>query len=128
MPIAKQLSAALANKPGTLAELVGALGRDGISIHALMVFEGRARFLVNDPVKARESARKLGLQVFEDDVVTVEIESRPGALGRTARAIADAGVNIDYCYSGCGRAQGTLLGVFVVSDLEKAEKALGDKK
>ncbi len=126
MPVAKQLSAALANKPGTLAELTGALGREGINIQALMVFEGRARFLVNDPAKAREAVRKLGLQVFEDDVLATEIEPRTGAFGRITRKIADAGVNIDYCYTGLARSEGKVVGVFVVSDLKKAMKALGD--
>jgi hypothetical protein len=126
MPAARQLSASLANKPGTLAELTGALGREGINIQALMVFEGRARFLVNDPVKAREAVRKLGLQVFEDEVLALEIESRAGALGRATKRIADAGVNIDYCYTGGARSEGKLLGVFAVSDLKKALKAVGD--
>ena len=57
--------------------------------------------------------------VEERDVLVVDIEDRPGALGETARKLADAGVNIELVYL----ASGTRL-VIGAADLGAVRAAL----
>ena len=54
------------------------------------------------------------------EVLVVQAEDRPGELGRLARRIADAGVNIELQYI----ATGTRI-VIGADDLDKARAALG---
>jgi hypothetical protein len=55
------------------------------------------------------------------DAISIYVsgEDRPGILGRYARRIADAGVNIERCYVAAGSRL-----VFVTSDNAKARGAL----
>jgi hypothetical protein len=57
--------------------------------------------------------------VKESEVLVLELEDKPGKLGRVCRSIADAGVNIGFFYA----ASDTRI-VLGVSELEKAEEAL----
>jgi hypothetical protein len=49
----------------------------------------------------------------------------PGGLAEVARLLSLAGVNIDYIYGSSTAGSSTALGVFGVSDLERAMTHLG---
>jgi hypothetical protein len=123
----KDLTIILDNKPGTLARLGEATGKAGININAICALptdgEGEIHILVDDSAATRRALEEAGLQVGgERDVLVlrqgVDVVDRPGAAGVVARAMADAGVNIDLIYA-------TLTGdvVLGVDDLEKAKEA-----
>jgi hypothetical protein len=62
-------------------------------------------------------------KVEEKDVLEVELSDRPGALGAVAKALGDAGVNIEHLFVGTAGARKAT--VFMgVSDLKAALKAL----
>jgi hypothetical protein len=54
----------------------------------------------------------------------VDLEDRAGELGRAARKLASAGVNIDAAYV-AGQSGGKKSVVFSVADAAKAKTALG---
>ncbi|HXH29076.1 MAG TPA: ACT domain-containing protein [Candidatus Polarisedimenticolia bacterium] len=122
MPRAKQLTVQLANKPGTLAQVAEALGRAGVNMRALAVFEGRAKIIADDPARGREALQQEGLYASIEDCLTVDMTDQPGALGGICAKLAAAGVNIDYAYTGITQSAGKAVVVLVVSDLEKAAK------
>ena len=122
MPRAKQLTVQLANKPGTLAQVAEALGRAGVNMRALAVFEGRAKIIADDPARGREALQQEGLYASIEDCLTVDMADQPGALGGICAKLAGAGVNIDYAYTGITQSAGKAVVVLVVSDLEKAAK------
>ena len=101
----KDLTIALGNRPGTLAEMGEALGRAGISIEGggAWVVDGRgiAHFLFEDDADARGALESAGIQVLEERPVLVQRlhQGEPGQLGKIARCMADAGVNIEVLYS-----------------------------
>lgn len=96
----KDLAIALENRPGALAEMGEALGRAGVSIEGGGVF-GIAHFLVTDAAAARAALERAGIRVLaENEIVTVRLrQDEPGQLGKIARRMADAGVNIEVQYS-----------------------------
>jgi hypothetical protein len=122
--MAKDLTVILEDRPGTLADVGEALGKAGINIDGLCGFpsEGRGVFhlLVEDAAAARRVLEESGMEVSgEREVLVLDIEDRPGALGDTARKIANAGVNVELAYL----ATGTRL-VLGADDLEQAKAAL----
>ena len=119
------LTVILEDRPGTIAKMGEALGKAGVNIdgHCGIPCEGVGVFhiLVEDPVKARKAVEGAGFEVRgERPVLVLDVEDRPGELGKMARRIADAGVNIDLIYL----ATGTRI-VIGADDLEKARAAVG---
>lgn len=95
------LQIALDDKPGALAEMGETLGRAGISILGGGVFHGVAHFLVEDGAAARAALSAQAICVIAERQVLVQRlrQGEPGQLGSFARAMADAGVNIEVQYS-----------------------------
>ncbi len=97
------LAVTVEDKPGELASLGEATGRAGINIDGVCCFASEGGFvvhlLVDDAAGARRAVENAGYTSIEErEVVLVGLEDRPGALGETARKIADAGVNIELAY------------------------------
>lgn len=95
----------LEDRPGALAEMGEALGRAGVSVEGGGVFVangvGVAHFLFTDGRAAREALASAGIRVVEEnEVVTLRLrQAEPGQLGKIARRMAAAGVNIRVQYS-----------------------------
>lgn len=104
-PILRDVTMALANRPGALAEMGEALGQAGVSIEGGGAFvadgKGVAHFLVTDGTTARRALEAAGIRVISvRDVLVQELsQSEPGQLGKFSRRMADAGVNIEVLYS-----------------------------
>ncbi len=113
-----------ADRPGELAKFGEAMGRAGVSIEGGGVFtiagEARAHFLFKDGASAKAAAEGAGLEVIALRKVLVRKlhQGRPGQLGAIARALADAGVNIETQYSDHHNQL-----ILVVDDIEAATRA-----
>jgi hypothetical protein len=122
--MATDLTVFLEDRSGTLAELGEALGRAGVNIEGGCGFpcegEGEFHLLVQDAVAAKRVLHDAGIEVHaEREVLEVVVEDRPGELGKIARRLGDAGVNIDLLYLN-GKGQ-IVLGV---DDFDKARQIL----
>jgi hypothetical protein len=101
----KDLTIALENRPGALAEMGEALGRGGVSIEGGGAFvyngNGIAHFLFTDAAAARRALEAAGIRVLEERDVLVQRlnQAEPGQLGKITRRMAEAGVNIEVLYS-----------------------------
>jgi hypothetical protein len=99
------LAIELEDRPGALAEMGEALGRAGVSVEGGGVFVangvGVAHFLFTDGRTARQALENAGIRVVEEnEVVTLRLrQDEPGQLGKIARRMAEAGVNIRVQYS-----------------------------
>jgi hypothetical protein len=95
------LQIALDHRPGALAEMGEALGRAGVSIEGGGVFGGVAHFLFADGNAARDALEAAGIRVVAAREVLVQTlrQAEAGQLGKIARRMADAGVNIEVQYS-----------------------------
>ncbi|HEU4724074.1 MAG TPA: amino acid-binding ACT domain-containing protein [Candidatus Eisenbacteria bacterium] len=117
----KDLAIELEHRPGALAEMGEALGHAGVSVEGGGVFTvggvGIAHFLVADTATARRVLEAAGIRVLaEREVVAVRLrQEEPGQLGKIARRMADAGVNIEAQYSDHDHRL-----ILVVDEFEKA--------
>lgn len=123
----KDLTIVMEDRPGQLAMLGEALGKAKVNVEGGFGFtsmgRGTIHLLLED--KAVESAKRAlqqgGLMVqSEQDVLVGKIEDQPGAMGKMARKLADAGVNITMFYLATNTRA-----VLGVSDMQKAKRALG---
>ena len=111
------------NRPGALAEIAEALGKAGINIEGMCGFmsagRGMGHLLVEDPAAARRALVGICEVGEEREVLVVDLEDRPGALGSVVRKLADVGVNVEVGY-----LTAKLQVVLAVSDIERARTAL----
>jgi hypothetical protein len=125
---ATQLAVFLANRPGALARVCGALANAGINIYAMAtsdtVDHSVVRMVVSDPTKALMLLGEAGVLALEADVLTIETANQPGILAKIAKRLADAKVNIEYTYLAAGREAEEGLIILRPSDVEKARRAL----
>ena len=122
--MAKDLTIYLEDRPGTLADLGEALGKAGVNIEGGcgVQDDGKETFhlLFEDAAAARQAIEEAGIKVQgERDVIVADVADRPGALGKIARGIADAGVNIELLYMATNNRL-----VIGASDLDKARATL----
>jgi hypothetical protein len=122
--MATDLTIQLENRPGELARAAEALGNAGVNIDGGCATTGggtgQVHLLFEDAAAARQALDGAGIAVSgEREALVVDAPNQPGELGRTARRLADAGVNIEAYYVSTGDRL-----VFCVDDVEKARGAL----
>ncbi len=127
MPRAKELKVRVADRPGALGEVAGALADKKINLRAVNAWvegnEGVVRLVAEQSAAAKKALAAKGWPVEETEVVEVELADKPGALAEKAAALGRAGVNITHVFVGTGGARKAT--VFLgVSDIPAALKAL----
>lgn len=126
----KQVSVFVENQPGRLESILEVLEEKKISIRALSVSDtaefGIVRMILEDPELGLESLRGAGFTSRMDWILSAEIPDVPGGLLKTvAKPLADAGVNLKYCYAYIEQTGGDkAMVVLKVDDIEKAEQVL----
>jgi hypothetical protein len=126
--MATDLAVSVADQPGGLADVGEALGNAGINIEGLcgvgLGDRGVIHILVEDGSAARAALEGAGLNVeSEAEAIVSAIPGdvrTPGTLGKMARAVAEAGVNMRAVYLATDNRA-----VAVTDDNAKALTALG---
>jgi hypothetical protein len=119
------LTIELSDTTGELARLGRALGEGGVNIEGMCAVShggsgATVHVLVDDVAAAFASLGRAGFEVTADEeVLVIEVDDRPGALGDIGRRLGDAGVNVALAYL----ATGTRL-VVGADDLHGARAAL----
>jgi hypothetical protein len=121
--MASDLAVPVEDKPGVLAGMGEAIGGAGINIGGVCGAAAGAGSVVHLPLEdaaaTRTALESAGFDAIDErEVLVVDIEDRPGALGEAARKLADAGVNIELVYL----ASGTRL-VIGAADLDAVRAA-----
>ncbi len=131
MPVERQLSIFLENKPGVLARLCDSFAEHGINIEAMSVSDtvdhAVIRLIVSKPEHALHLLEEHGVLVVENDVLALSLSNKPGALGRMAEKLSKARVNIEYLYGTAGTDKRRSLLVVRVDNIKKAARVLGIK-
>jgi hypothetical protein len=125
MQITKQLAVFLDNRPGMLARVCDALSKAKINIYAITtsdtVDHSVIRLVVSDSARAMSVFEEHGTLVVEDDVIMLEGDNKSGSLANIAQKLADAGINIEYCY--CATSPNAKKGLMILRTCN-AQKAL----
>lgn len=120
MAIAKQLTILLENRPGALAEVCSELARVAVNISAILVPDqagvAPVRLVVNNLAAACKVLDSLGRRYTVEEVLTVRLTDRPGALGRVTRKLAEHGIDIRYAYGSIVKGSDRAMVVLGVSD------------
>ena len=126
MPVAKQLTITVANRPGVLAAIGETLAKSKINISGLDASgpQRQIRLLVNSPAKARRVLEKAGIRSRLEEVLVANLPDRPGVLGRASRKLARARININYAYGSVARGGKSAAIVFGVGNPRRAARAL----
>ena len=123
----KEFDVYVQNKPGELAKICEMLGNHGVNIKAIASERGNARPMIrivtDDETTAKSALVRSGISYDLRDVIAVKMTDRPGELGKIARKLAKAMVNVDSIYL-IGKDGGTTDIAFTVDNTQKAENAL----
>src|SRR3989442_5708349 len=100
MPIAKEFTIRLEDRPGTLGKLCQALAEQNVNILAFQSFplekgKSSVRLILDNPAVARSILDLQKTDYSETEVAKVTLTHRPGELARAATRLGEAGINID---------------------------------
>ena len=128
MPMAREFTIQLEDRPGTLGKLCRALGDRKVNILAFQASpserRSQLRLVVDNPATAKIALDAEGLAYTETEVAQVTLPNRPGELGRTASRLAEANININYTYGGIEPGTNAPLVIFGVTEVGRAAKIL----
>ncbi|HEX2029104.1 MAG TPA: hypothetical protein VHF25_14010 [Nitriliruptorales bacterium] len=110
------------DEPGVLARIGKAAGDAGINLEGVSAFTGQGKGIVHVLVAEPDAARRVLAEAGFDvraarDVLVLDIEDRPGALGEKCQTLADAGINIEQAYLATNNRV-----VFAVDDVQRARE------
>ena len=124
--MATDLTLYLDDEPGELALLGDVLGRAGVNIAGLCALtsgggHAEVHILVHDATSAFEALQSAGIKIVEEqEVMVLDVQDRPGALGELVKRLGAAKVNLESPYL----ATNTRL-VLGAENLADAKAALG---
>lgn len=126
--LTKEVIVTCPNKIGTMGKVTTAFAEAKINIEACCCYtmEGTCNFhfVTADVAKTADVCKKSGWACKENLVVCCELTNKVGTLAETTTKLAQAGVDIDYCY--CSTGNGTTTKTyFSTKDNNKCLKTLG---
>ncbi len=128
MQTTKQITVFLENKPGRLANVLSALAKEKVNITALSVMDKHEhsvlRMVTDDSARTAQVIQALNTPFTEAEVLVVDLRNQPGALAHVCEVLAAEHINIDYAYCSSGGRNGKVVGIFKVSNADKAIRVL----
>ena len=128
--IKKQYTLYLENRPGAMAKVTKTLATAGVNLEGVSVSEstdvGLVQLIPSNAAKTKKALDKVKVPFTVQDVATIELPNKAGALSRMAAKLARAGVNINYLYGTVCKCSSDSHCMLVVSasNLKKVEAAL----
>jgi len=128
MPLTKEFTVLMEDRPGTLGRVCRALADRNVNILALHSFpiggKSVARLVVDNPTTAKATLDNERLPCAETEVVQVKLPHRPGEIARVASRLGEASININYVYCGLEPGTNAPLVFFGVTELTQAAPLL----
>ena len=124
----KQITVTAESKPGVLAKVCAALAGANVNILAVCAADaggrGKLRLVVSDPARAKQALTDAKIRCGEEPALALTLDDRPGSLARVAEKLAAAKINIKCTYATTTGGGGSAQVILVVSNPDKAERAL----
>jgi hypothetical protein len=128
MPITKEFTVLVEDRPSMLGKLCQALADQGVNILALESFPTRGkfvtRFIVDSPDTAKTVLNREKLNYVDTEIIQIKIQHRPGEIARLASRLGKAHININYAYCGLEPTTNAPLVFLGVTDVSKAASIL----
>jgi len=124
MPLAKELTIRMNNRPGSLGKVCRALADRNVNILAFQSIPSEKTILVCIVVDEHEAAKAVldgeGISYTEGEVVQAQLPHGPGELARAASKLGDANINVHYAYCGVESKTNAPLVIFGVTEVGRA--------
>lgn len=128
MPVTKELTIQLEDRPGTLGEICQAFADQGLNIVAFQAFQApgnnQVRLIVDNPTAAEKVLDAQSVRYTETEVAQIMLPNRSGELARAASQLGDAKININYAYCGVEPKTNNPVVFFGVKEAGQAAKIL----
>ena len=128
MPVTKEFTVLMEDRPSTLGKVCRALADRDVNILALQSFpiggKSVTRFIVDNPTIAKAVLDSERLTYVEAEIVQARLPHRPGEIARLASRLGDANININYAYCGLEPGTNTPLVFFGVAEVDQAAPIL----
>jgi len=128
MPITKEFTVNMEDRPGTLGKFSRVLADRKVNI---LAFETNSaggssefRFVADDPAAAKKAMDDQSLTYAENKVAYITVQNRPGELARAASLLGGADININHAYSGVDPSTSTPVVFIGVENADRAAKVL----
>lgn len=99
----QQISVFIENRPGRIAVVLEALEEAGVNVRGFMVSDtndyGILRLVVDKPSEALDVLSREGYAAKAKPILVARLVDEPGNLSRLIERLADAQINVTYCYS-----------------------------
>lgn len=122
-----QITILVEDRPGALADICEAFGRNGVNIKAISAEglgeAGVIRVITEDVNTAKRALGREGFSYRVAEIVSIRLSDKPGELGKVTRRLADEEINIQYIYI-LGRENGATDIALRVGDVENARIVL----
>ena len=126
--LVKQISVFVENSKGRLAEITGVLADSRVNIYALSIADttqfGILRIITEDPKAAQAALKDAGFTVSITDVLSLEIDDRPGGLATALKVLSENEIAVEYAYAYISHTVDKARVVVRVEDNEKASRIL----
>lgn len=123
----KEFDVFVQDKPGELAKVCELLGNNGVNIKGIASERNNSRPLIrvvtDDEATAKAALTRSGIGFDLRDVIPLRLPDKPGELGKIAKKLARAMVNVDSIFI-LGKDSGHTEMVLTVDNRKKAEEAL----
>ena len=128
MPIMREFTIQMEDRPGTLGKCCQALADRGVNILALHSFSSQGksavRIIVDNLTAAKTVLDSEHYAYTEKEVALAKLTHRPGELARAASRLGEANININYAYTGLESGTSAPLLIFGVADAGQAAPIL----
>ena len=128
MPITRELTIRMDNRPGSLGKVCHELGERGVNILAFQSIPSEKTILlclvVDKPEAAAAVLDREGISYTEGEVAQARLRHGPGELAQAASKLGDAKINIHYAYCGLEPEAGAPLVIFGVTEVGRAAAIL----
>jgi hypothetical protein len=117
------------NRPGEFARQASAIAQRDINVAAICLGIGSragSAFLARDETGVRSALTSAGLEYHEVPTLTIWLDDKPGTAAKTAKKLADAGVNIEL-FAPVQYTDGKALIAIGVDKVEDARRVLSDQ-
>jgi hypothetical protein len=109
MPRATELKIRVDDRPGILGEVASALGEKKVNLRAVNAWvegtQGVLRLVVDKAAAAKKVLSAHGYAVEEREILELSLADKPGELGKAAKKLGEAGINIQYAFVGSAAAR-----------------------
>ena len=123
----KQLTIAVENRPGAVAEIARTLGDAKVNILALLGTaqgtSGTVQLVVEDSRRAKKALDEAKLSYKETAAEGYELPNKPGALAQYLEKLATKGVNLNSIYATAAKGGKKAVVVYAAEAEAKAEIA-----